>query len=30
MGQTACCTPDSDNNMIFNPNGSNVQPFNGK
>ena len=33
MGQTACCTPDSDNNMVFNPNRSNVsqnQKINGE
>jgi hypothetical protein len=24
MGQTTCCTPDSDTNMVYNPNGSNM------
>ena len=24
MGQTACCAPESDNNMLFNPNGANM------
>ena len=27
MGQTACCAPESDNNMLFNPNGANMNPL---